>query len=388
MRLNALNRLNTLNSFGAKKSGISWGSYWSHQSEVLFFGLYSEISGGQMPNKVTGATDFLTVAGSAGSETYQCPNTAAYIAADTDKIWFKTDATQRTVTTAELIGYDLQRTPVKYLDNSPNSIEAIMILSSAVTGSKRDKMFTDFRLPIMWDNSWNDYGREKSNRPDTEQILWTPEAVVPDCLSDGNTIIWADFSQKVTKDGSNIVSVWADVLDNGQKFTAHGNPVWSSDGIALGNGNCMQSDAFANNYLTVYLVIKPLTWSLFARIFDGGVDGQSQMVDKGSTPNVAFGASGNAFSSEQTTFSLNNWHIVRVKYMGGNNCKGQIDDESIFTWNNVAYATMSAITIGGRYNFTGAATMILKEIILRKGSTETDQNFDDIKTYLKHKYGI
>jgi len=96
------------NAIGVPFGGASqsWESYWARQPEVLFFGLYSEISGGQMPNKVTGSSDYLTVAGAAGSETYQAPNTAPYIAADTDYIWFKTDESQRTVTTAELIGYD------------------------------------------------------------------------------------------------------------------------------------------------------------------------------------------------------------------------------------------------------------------------------------------
>jgi hypothetical protein len=158
-----------------KPTGVSWESYWSHQSEVLFFGLYSEISGGQMPNKVTGATDFLTVGGVAGSYTFQAPNTAAYIAADTDYIWFKTDASQRTTTEAELIGYDLQRTPVKYLDNAPNSIEAIMILSSAIEGDKLNKLFRDLHLPLLWNGVVNGSGYIKSNR--LGQNLWTPEIV-------------------------------------------------------------------------------------------------------------------------------------------------------------------------------------------------------------------
>jgi hypothetical protein len=157
--------------------GQSWSSYWSHQPEVLFFGLYSEISGGQMPNKVTGATDYLTVAGAAGSETYQCPNTAAYIAADTDYIWFKTDTTQRTTTTAELIGYDLQRTPVKYEDDAPNAIIAIIILKAGATlsATKRNYLFRDMWLPILWDNNLNAYGHIKSNR--VGQQLWAPETI-------------------------------------------------------------------------------------------------------------------------------------------------------------------------------------------------------------------
>ena len=157
--------------------GKSWASYWASQPEVLFFGLYSDISGGQMPNRKSGSSDYLTVAGTAGSETYQCPNTAPYITADTDYIWFKTDESQRTVTTAELIGYDLQRTPVKYEDESPNEIVAIIILNAAVTGTKRDNLFRDMWLSVWWDDSFCDYGHIKDNRGAGQQ-LWTPEAVI------------------------------------------------------------------------------------------------------------------------------------------------------------------------------------------------------------------
>ena len=150
---------------------FNWLAYWASQPEVLFFGLYSDISGGQMPNRVTGSSDYLTVAGAVGSETYQCPNTAPYIAADTDYLWFQIDTTLRTVTTAELIGYDIPRTPVKYEDNAPNEIIAIMILKagSTITGTKYDRLFRDMWLPILWDGILNAYGHIKSNR-----IAWNP----------------------------------------------------------------------------------------------------------------------------------------------------------------------------------------------------------------------
>lgn len=169
----AVQMLKVMNQQGGASQ--SWESYWTRQPEVLFFGLYADISGGQMPNRKKGSSDYLTVAGAAGSETYECPNTAPYIAADTDYIWFKTDESQRTVTTAELVGYDLQRTPVKYQDASPNEIVAIIILNAAVTGTKRNYLFRDMWLPILWDNDLNGYGHIKDNR--IGQQLWTPEAV-------------------------------------------------------------------------------------------------------------------------------------------------------------------------------------------------------------------
>ena len=96
-----------IGKLGFGGSSASWSSYWKQQSDVLFFGEVSKIADGKLYNQKVGATDFLTVGGSAGSYTFQCPNTAPYIAADTDYIWFKSDASQRTTTEAELIGYDL-----------------------------------------------------------------------------------------------------------------------------------------------------------------------------------------------------------------------------------------------------------------------------------------
>lgn len=149
--------------------------FWSNYPGVLFFGLLSELEDGQIPNKVTGSSDYLTVSGLPGEEVFQCPNEPQYIAADTDFIWFKTDQTPRLVTTAELIGYDLQRTPVRYDDDSPNTIRVIMILNTDIDPEERDQLFADMWLPILWDNSFSFFGRIKSNR--IGQILWTPEAV-------------------------------------------------------------------------------------------------------------------------------------------------------------------------------------------------------------------
>ena len=127
-------------------SGFPWSSYWAAQDEVLFFAETENIADGKLYNQKSGATDYLTVTGAAGSYTFQCPDTAPYIAADTDYIWVKDDGiTWRTVTEASLIGYDFTRTIVKYGNTSPYSLEAIMILSSDVD---TDKMRNDFQLSI------------------------------------------------------------------------------------------------------------------------------------------------------------------------------------------------------------------------------------------------
>ena len=161
-------------------NGINWSSYWETQSEVLFLGLYSEIAGGKMPNKVTGATDYLTVAGAAGSETYTVPNTLPYLNSDEDYIWFKVDDNSvRTVTTTELIGYDFRRTIVFYDDAAPNAIVAIMILrgGEVLSEAQEQRMRTDFHLSIWWDGTLSLYGNLKDNRTAGRNV-WIETEVV------------------------------------------------------------------------------------------------------------------------------------------------------------------------------------------------------------------
>jgi len=175
---------------------FDWAAYWASQPEVLFFGLYSDISGGQMPNRVPGATDYLTVAGAVGSETYQCPNTAPYIAADTDYIWFQTDTTQRTTTTAELIGYDFTRTIIKYDNTTPYALRWIMILSEDYdTPSMRNS----FDLSIWWSNVLSSYGSVKGNRASEQSIWRSPSELVLTVISGGVQIDWEDTSLGVAE---------------------------------------------------------------------------------------------------------------------------------------------------------------------------------------------
>lgn len=182
-------------------------------TKILFWGKVSEIAGGQMPNKVLGSNDFLIVAGS--PETYQCPNTQDYIDADTDYIWFRQyDASQRTVTTAELISYDLQRTPVKYLDDAPNTIEEIVILKAGevLTAGERDNLFRYMHLPIEWHNDTNAYGHVKDNRIGQN--------------------LWIGFGTEVMPD----VSVWA---ASGLAWWSSKDACWSGDNTKIiinGNG--------------------------------------------------------------------------------------------------------------------------------------------------------
>lgn len=156
-------------------------SSWTQQriaTTFLFDAFTKDIAGGKLYNTVQGRTsEYLTVTGSAGSYHYTAPNNATYKAADTDYAWFKTDGSVSDMTDSRLNSYDLQRTPVKYDDLTPNTNRRISILLSTVTlaGTVRDNVFKTWQLPILWDNNLNGNGHIKDNR--TGQNLWSPEVL-------------------------------------------------------------------------------------------------------------------------------------------------------------------------------------------------------------------
>lgn len=194
---------------GIGRSGQSWAAYWATQSEVLFFGEVSKISAGKLYNQKQGASDWLTVAGAAGSYTFQCPNTAPYIAADTDYVWFW--GVQKTITEAQLIGYDFARTIVKYDDNAPYAIRWIMILKAGETLSviKRNKLFQSFELHFLWDNNANfTYGRFKGNRIGYNPLPITDADgnIYTTVIIGGQKIIIQDLKTTKYNDGSTIPS--------------------------------------------------------------------------------------------------------------------------------------------------------------------------------------
>jgi len=176
-------------------SGQSGSSYWTQQSEVLFFAydstdILNKVVGGQILNQKSGATDYLTVTGVGLNARYRTPNTAPYKAADTDYAFWKTDATESTCDGNRLIGYDFTRTIVFYSNTAPYVIKAIMILSSTVPpGAKENKMITDFQLPIYWNGTLSDYGYLKENRPIPERYRWGTSYANIGGTGDRSTII-------------------------------------------------------------------------------------------------------------------------------------------------------------------------------------------------------
>jgi hypothetical protein len=157
----------------------SWSpQYWVAQSEC--YELWHITGSGDLIGLKRG--DILTVGGSAGSYTFQVPNTAPYQTYDTDKIWFKSDLVQRTVTEAEIVGFDFAGTIVKYLSATPYTPDYIMILSSAFASANENKMRDEFLLSIWWSNVLSSYGVVKDNRG-IGQSVFLPESAPPSDLA-------------------------------------------------------------------------------------------------------------------------------------------------------------------------------------------------------------
>ena len=369
------------------KKGISWQAYWATQPEVLFFGLYSEITGGHMPNKVAGATDFLTVAGVAGAETYQCPNTAPYIAADTDNVWFRVDTGQRTVTTFELVGYDLQRTPVKYEDDAPNEIIAIIILSADVTGTKRDRLFTDMWLPLLWDNNLNANGHIKSNRV-TQNLFVDVENLI-----ESDTVTWLDSSNlsTLTKDtgATEKVSLWEDVLGSGNDL-AQANPdwqpVWSTDGVLTNASTTfLKSAAIAalDQPTHIYLVMRQKTWVANAYLMDGNATNQGYLTQRNGSPLMRVYAGG---VLDNPGLAVDVLGIVRILFNGASS-KIQVNGNAAVT-GNAGNIAMGGITFGINGSASSAYGSIqVKEAIFRTVA-DTAANEKAIYNYLAYKNGL
>jgi len=372
-----------------KNSGKSLSQYWKNQIDtLLFFGQIKNISGGRLYNEMTGSSDYLTVGGSAGSWTFQCPNTAAYIAADTDYIWFKTDESQRTTTTAELIGYDLQRTPVKYNDTAPNAIVAIMILKAGETivGTKRNYLFRDMWLPILWDNNLNAYGRIKSNR--IGQQLWTPETVIPDIITDNNTLMFLDFmdSDHFTLVDTNKVAAWTDILDSGNSLVAPteaSRPTLEADGVLFdGINNYLNKSFTLNQPYIIYIVAKQITWTSGDVLIDG-YSATAKISQTGSSPNIRFN---NGFDNfDNTNLQLDTFGIIRL-VVNGWSTKLYINNGTSPSGNG-GTTNPGGLFLGSDRNGLNKSNIKVKGLIVRKISdTSGDQTI--IREFLNTKYSI
>jgi hypothetical protein len=408
-------------------------------SKLLFWGKYSEIADGKMPNKL--GSDWLTVSGIAGSETYICPDTLDYKNADDDELWSKWSYEIRTVTTAELIGYDFSRTIVKYLDDAPNTIEEIMIVKSGEVLSTSDinALHKAMRLSIFWSGSPNIYGYLKSNRglsrsvftPDANIILtdtytkawYKPnqsdgvlavsgvESVYWDMMfgsnslaateTSGSTIAWsvytivtttADYFYTGCQVGDIFVASSAKLLSASNSVKKHtGNHLTQSDatrrpinGVFNGSKIMHTSNFTFNQPEFLYIVVKQLGWTSTKYLFDGGSVTNSGMAQQANS-SPQFQVYAGTPSSRASDLAIGSIGIIRC-YFNGASSKLIIDAHVPIT-GNFGAGNMGGFTLGGAApgtSISGGSNIQFYEGILRT----SDADESSIYNYLKTKYGI
>ena len=171
-----------VNHVTSKYGGISWQRYWTPPklgAKALFWGKVSEIVGGRMPNKITGSSDYLTIGGSAGSYTFQTPQTDAYRIADTDRIWCKQDdVTWRITTETELKSWDFVRTFSNYEGQTPYEFRELIIVSDDLTDAEKISLTKYLHLSPWTFNEWIEGGEVKENKA-FEYTPWMAEPMAP-----------------------------------------------------------------------------------------------------------------------------------------------------------------------------------------------------------------
>ena len=140
------------------------GLPYTIKNKLLFLGNYSAIADGKMPNTL--GSDWITVAGVSGSETYTCPNTASYIAADADYVWFDNSAVIKSPTTEILIGANFQRTLIKYSDFSDGKVDVLAIMKAGSVFDEHELIVVHnyFKLSLFWSGLLHPNGHLKYNR--------------------------------------------------------------------------------------------------------------------------------------------------------------------------------------------------------------------------------
>jgi hypothetical protein len=383
--------LGAIASFGASQ-------YWTQakiDATFLFFAsdntdILNKVAATHLPNQVTGSSDYLTVTGTGLNARYRTPDNATYRTADSDYVFWKSDASESTCDGNRLIAYDFPRILVKYLNVAPYTILWIAILKPGVTVT--NGMVQAFNLPVWWSGVSNfTYGSIKGNR--LAQSVWVPEATYPATLVDtAKTMGWFDFTEEatITKVGS-AVSAVNDKSGNSHHFAWTNNggtenkPTWSASGLRF---TTMAADGFIHLFKTapftwnqpvfVYMIVKQISW-VSAYFFDGNANDSVVLFGSGTGMKGYAGAA----SAENDDLVTGQKKIVRV-LLSGATSKLQVAELTATTWSAGTNAA-GGFTLGSKAN--GLSNFInaeYSELILRN----TTDDEAALLAYLKTKYTL
>jgi hypothetical protein len=171
--------------------------------------------------------------------------------------------------------------------------------------------------------------------------FWSASASAsyPACLDDANHW-WYDATDltTITKDGSNLVSVWAAkggaaTGKNLLQATGTKQPLWVTPGTIRFDGvdNFLKSAAFTwNQPCFIYMIVKQITWVQYDTLIDGDISFTLCLRQRTTTPTIALRSPNYACLNSDLT--LNNWGIIRI-LLNGASSKIQVDGNAATTGN-------------------------------------------------------
>jgi hypothetical protein len=201
---------------------------------------------------------------------------------------------------------------------------------------------------------------------------------IPDILNDGNTMLWVDYKENITKDELNQVSIWGDKSGNSNNLVAAGQPILQSDGVYFDGIDDYMIKAFTlSQPCHVYLIAKQVTYTKDDVFFDGAT---GRMLLSPTATNQVSAYAGAALANNGAL--INEFQVFEVLYNGASS-RLTIGDITV-TGNlgtQVAGGIVLASNAGTKIVF---ANVVFKEVIVRK-IADTTENIALIVNYLKKK---
>lgn len=191
-------------------------------------------------------------------------------------------------------------------------------------------------------------------------------------LRDGNTYAWLDYLRNVTKDGSNLITKWADVLGSGRSVDQVGaaRPTWTANGIQFSVTKTLTGVWTIAQPIHFYGVIKQTGWDVNAFIWTGG---GAWVYQKYATPGLLASAGSLSVQRDSAIGDLNRL-TTNLKGAGSTFYVGLVGG----SWASGA-GTISSMQIGAANHLNLAG--IWRSV--SDGAGDSNAIYD----YLKLKYG-
>ena len=206
-------------------------------------------------------------------------------------------------------------------------------------------------------------------------------------FQNANTLCWfMEDLTTITKDGSNLVSVWADKQGSGRDLLqaiGTNQPLWTSTGITFdGIDNLMKCDPFTlNQPEMIYIVFKQISWTNLDEIFDGNASLSGTLKQRTATPGLHLYAGANGAVNNNA--AIGDYVIARCLFNGAASTL-QINETAVTTTNPGA-ANMGGFSLSLRAPYYG--NFEVKEIIVRNTADDSTVQAA-IYSYLSSKYSI